>query len=191
MNNTKQAIFAALKAQFSAGENPLPLNTQTKTSTAENDHANKNDIQKTLWQKALQYLKIREQSRHELEQKLSSLLKRSADQNILTAVLDELAEKSYQSDTRFIELLIRSKMQKGYGPRTIIQILKQHNIQEKNILSHIAAETWQELIKSVQKKRFNKLPQSASELGKQQRFLLSRGFEPSLINWVLKTTSDD
>ncbi len=80
--------------------------------------------------RAIRLLARREHSRAELKQKLSR--KHSADEplsdELLESVLDQLADEGYQSDQRFAELLIRQRINNGYGELDIAARLKKKGI---------------------------------------------------------------
>lgn len=94
-----------------------------------------------------------------------------------------------QSDCRFIENYSRSRIRQGYGPLKIIQELKSKGIdtdlihevleQEQGNWLTYALDVWEKKSKGQQDLSF-------SELQKQQRFLLYRGFSMDVIAQVVK-----
>lgn len=94
-----------------------------------------------------------------------------------------------QNDARFAEVYSRSRIRQGYGPLKISQELSSKGIdkeliqsvlqQEKDNWLNYALEVWQ-------KKNKGQLELSFSELQKQQRFLLYRGFGMDIIAMVIK-----
>ena len=77
------------------------------------------------YEKALVFLARREHSARELKSKLEL---RGLDGEQSRAALAELQAKNYQSDERFGEMLVRSRLEGGYGARWIIAELRQHGI---------------------------------------------------------------
>ena len=67
---------------------------------------------KTVENAAMRLLARRDYSRLELWRKLS----KRGEEGIVNAVLDALADKDYQSDQRFADLLVRSRISALYGP---------------------------------------------------------------------------
>ena len=67
----------------------------------------------------------REHSRLELQRKLKA---RGHDAAEVSGVLDELAERHLQSDERYVEVYVRSRAARGYGPQRIALELKQRGL---------------------------------------------------------------
>jgi regulatory protein len=152
---------------------------------------------------AFRLLARREHSRYELRQKL---LLRDYDVALVEDVLDYMAEEHWQSDERFTENYVRSRINKGYGRLKIQAELQERAVDSSLIAIHLSQDEdfWFEQIKQVWQKKFNKsLPKltavrgikveperrnaaygerssvsefANSELMKQYRFLQSRGF---------------
>ena len=76
---------------------------------------------------AIRYLSRRDYSRRELHHKL---LAQSFPPKVIEAVLDDLAEKGYQSDKRFVEMFLKSRVSRGDGPFKIKLALTQKGIAE-------------------------------------------------------------
>ncbi len=119
---------------------------------------------------AIDYLARREYSAFELKQKL--LLKGFEDFEI-NALLFELAKKDIQSDERFTQSFIRSRLNQGKGKILITQDLKQKGISEFDLSNY----DFFELAQQVKLKKFGEHPpKNNKEKAKQIRFLQSRGF---------------
>ncbi|MDB1145108.1 MAG: regulatory protein RecX [Alcaligenaceae bacterium] len=146
-------------------------------------------IKKQLFQKALMYLSRREYARAELRTKL---LKVSTSDVLLDEVLDRLASLNYQSDERFVESFIRSKSH--WGSKKILYTLSQYQLNSTLLESakeqlqmgefDRAFDVWYKKFKGIS-------PQNYQDYTKQARFMASRGFDLSLINRVLKMTSEE
>src|ERR1041385_5485572 len=81
----------------------------------------------SAYDKALTLLARREHSARELK---SKLVRKGLDADESAAALAQLQAKDYQSDARFGEMLVRSRIAQGYGPRWIVAELKTHGIAE-------------------------------------------------------------
>ncbi|HEX6592558.1 MAG TPA: regulatory protein RecX [Moraxellaceae bacterium] len=126
--------------------------------------------------RALAMLTRREHSRVELERKLGGL---GAEAPLVAEVLDELAERRLQSDDRFAEVLVRSRVQKGYGPRSIAADLRARGLDAEQVAAALAASghDWSERCIEVRQSRFGRqLPTDPREKARQLRFLQYRGF---------------
>lgn len=133
-----------------------------------------------LRHKALGYLARREHSRCELKRKLQG----AGTSSELEALLLALTAEGLQSDGRFVESFIHSKVQSGHGPARITQELRQHGIDNSLIDQYLVenAIDWQQHLQQVwQKKYHNSIPDTQKELARQVRFLLSRGFSQSMV----------
>lgn len=118
----------------------------------------------------------REHSRVELERKLGGL---GADAPLVAEVLDELAERRLQSDERFAEVYVRSRVQKGYGPRAIGADLRGRGLDAEQVGAALVASgyNWTERAAEVRQARFGRhLPADSREKARQLRFLQYRGF---------------
>ena len=74
---------------------------------------------------AFYYLSRREHSRHELQNKL---LAKGCDLAAILALLDEFAQKGYQSDERTAHMIVREGLRKGRGAHHIKQALKKSGV---------------------------------------------------------------
>ena len=107
-------------------------------------------------------------------------------------LLDELVEKSWQSDIRFTEQFIFSKKNK-YGLRKVAHELKLRGVDDRLIsegLSSVKSEEFL-LAKKIWSKKYNHLPESIEEKTKQIRFLQSRGIGLDLILKILTGKSPE
>lgn len=128
----------------------------------------------------------REHSQAELRRKL---LQRYDSTGLVEQVLQQLVEQRLQSDTRFTEMYVRMRAERGYGPVRI-----NHELQERGVNLAIIAEfldenagIWFDYAKVVwQRKYGKKLAQTYSERAKQMRFLQYRGFTMAQINAGIK-----
>lgn len=111
------------------------------------------DDVKAIKSTALRYLARREYSRLELFRKLSQ--KYASGDNI-QQVLTQLKEQGYQSDDRFTEMFIRSKVRAGNGPFKIKIELREKGICESTALSAFDKQSidWFTVARQVINKRF-------------------------------------
>ena len=125
---------------------------------------------------AMRLLTRREHSSQELKQKL---LHKGFDLNLIDTLLSDLRQEGSQSDERFAESYMRSRISRGYGPVRIRQELRQRGVSDEIIEAVVIdnAELWYELARNVRQKKFGMIiPQNLKEKLKQQQFLQYRGF---------------
>jgi len=139
----------------------------------------KDDV--SAYDKALMLLVRREHSARELK---SKLVRKGLDADESAAALAQLQSKDYQSDARFGEMLVRSRIAQGYGPRWIIAELKTHGIAEARARTLIdAAEPdWPALASDLVRRRYGgKRAATLAERSKRANFLLRRGFDAATV----------
>ena len=107
-------------------------------------------------------------------------------------LLDELAEKNWQSDSRFTEQFIFSKKNK-YGMKKVGHELKLRGVDDSLISEGLRSIKPEEflLAKKIWSKKYSQLPESIEEKTKQIRFLQSRGVELNLILKILSGKSTE
>ncbi|MDO4440792.1 MAG: regulatory protein RecX [Moraxella sp.] len=156
---------------------------------------------------AFYYLSKREHSRFELKQKL---LAKGHDGQSIDDLLDEFAEKDYQSDERYAFMLIRESVRRGRGKNHILHALKNAklalpysldelmqmadipSINDGTVLAEDDEINWLKLAVEARCKKYgNELPTNPKDKAKQLRFLQYRGFEMSVCFDALKYTLDD
>ena len=132
---------------------------------------------KEIRKKAMDFLARRDYGQDELARKL-------ADKGYQRAVVDDelhrLAEEGLQSDTRFAESFVQSRINQGKGPVRIRADLRQRGIRDGVIDGAIeeAACDWYELAREERVKKFGEAaPDKFKEKARQMRFLQYRGFE--------------
>src|SRR6478609_4019822 len=143
------------------------------------------------YNKALGLLARREHSARELKAKLSQ---RGFDADENAAALERLQSKDFQNDARFGEMLVRSRIEGGYGPRWIIAELKTHGIGEAGAreLIDAAEPDWPELARRQLQRRYGgKSAKSLGERAKRAAFLLRRGFDAATVQSVTRAEGLD
>jgi regulatory protein len=143
-----------------------------------------NDPGHSLRTRALKALGRREYSRQELRAKLEPF---AEDPDQLNALLDELEERGWLSEARFVEQLTTTRRRK-FGAARIIHELREKGVSDDAIGAAQAQLKAGEVeaARAVWQKKFGKLPRSPAERGKQARFLASRGFSAEAVHRVLK-----
>ncbi|HAU1190511.1 TPA: recombination regulator RecX [Legionella pneumophila] len=135
---------------------------------------------------ALRLLSRREHSAMELCDKLKQ---KGFNLNDVQNALNECQRLGYQSDERYVESYIRARIHQGYGPLKIIQELKNKGVDPELIQSVLQEErdNWVDYALLAWEKKFKRQDDfSYSEMQKQQRFLLYRGFDRDVISKVFK-----
>ena len=138
-----------------------------------------------VFARAMRMLARREHSARELSRKL---IAKGHARDDVQHVLGSLAEQGLQSDQRFAEVYVRSRVSKGYGPIRIRQDLYQRGLNDELIDAELtcSAERWIGLAISVRSKRFSEAqPADRDAWNTQARFLARRGFPADLIYRVL------
>lgn len=134
---------------------------------------------------ALKLLARREHSARELKRKLAA--RGITDEDAAAAVEHAVAE-NWQSDARYAEMLVRTRVAGGYGPVRIEAELEVAGVPSDRIRAALgeAAVDWHELAVAVHAKKFGRAPKSSAERAKQYRYLQGRGFDASQISAALK-----
>ena len=124
----------------------------------------------------------REHSRLELYQKLKQ---KKFEPNIINTELDKLSDEGLQSDERFAEAFLRSRIDKGKGPNIILSELLQKGVDEllvSNVLESISEGQWCEVAyETMNKKLGNESELDYDKQLKLMKFLNNRGFTRSQI----------
>ncbi len=142
---------------------------------------------------AVRLLSQREHSAHELRQKLKL---RGFSNDKIDDILDTCLQLDLQSDTRFAEMLCRSRLNRGYGPLVIKQLLRQAGVEPAVIdsaLEALDAEVdWLLTLRAVWQKKFRAdSDTSVRARQKQQQFLRYRGFSEAMIRAFFETCTDE
>jgi len=144
-----------------------------------------------LYQRAIRLLASREHSRLQLFRKL---IDKGFDSEQVDIVLDLLAQQNLQSDERFTEDFIHSRINRGQGPIRIQAELRERGTSDELINEYLdfSDATWSELVDEVRRKRFgHALPEEYQTRAKQARFLQHRGFTSEQIRRALGQSDFD
>jgi len=146
----------------------------------------KTPLEKSLRQRALEYLGKREYSYTELGQKLKAY---ADDGDDIPALLEDFKARGWLSDARFTEQIVHARQTK-FGSAKIA-----HELREKGVADHLIADAIEQVkdnelsnATEVWRKKFKHGPKSREEWAKQARFLQSRGFGFDMIKKVLNAT---
>lgn len=146
----------------------------------------KTPLEKSLRQRALEYLGKREYSYTELGQKLKAY---ADDGDDIPALLEDFKARGWLSDARFTEQIVHARQTK-FGSAKIA-----HELREKGVADHLIADAIEQVkdnelnnATEVWRKKFKHGPQNREEWAKQARFLQSRGFGFDMIKKVLNAT---
>jgi regulatory protein len=91
-----------------------------------------------------------------------------------------LAEEGLQSDARYVEAFVQSRINQGKGPERIRTELRERRLNDAAIEQGLdeAGVDWRVLAADVRRKKFGRaLPSDFAGKAKQMRFLQYRGFE--------------
>ena len=142
------------------------------------------DAEALAYNAALRFLARREHSQQELACKLRM---RGHSAEVVEDVLCRLADEGFQSDERFAEGFVRSRIGRGQGLLKIRAAL-----QDRGVDGDLAAAVldlgdteWQRLASSALRKRFGDDEPSSGEWLKCARFLVTRGFTRDTVARVL------
>jgi len=145
----------------------------------------------SAYDKALTLLVRREHSARELK---SKLVRKGLDADESVAALAQLQSKDFQSDARFGEMLVRTRIAQGYGPRWILAELRTHGIAEAQAWALIDAgePDWLALVRDLVRRRYGaKRAANLAERSKRANFLLRRGFDAATVQSVTRTEGLD
>lgn len=135
---------------------------------------------------AMGILAGREYLQSQLAEKLAKKFDHSSH---IPAVLERLVEENLQSDQRFIEAFIRSRISRGQGETRIRLELKQRGA-SPNLVNQLLIEAevdWFEMALQTATVKFGQSqPADAKEKAKRMRFLQYRGYNFDQINYALK-----
>lgn len=144
-------------------------------------------MEKSLKARAVDLLSRREYSRRELERRLAP---HAESAEALAAVLDELAERNWQSDARFAEQFAEARARK-YGTRRVRMEMRERGVDAGLIDEALSGHDDFPAALAQWQKKFGQLPQSPEEKARQIRFLATRGFGMDVIRRILRHAADD
>lgn len=139
--------------------------------------------------KALRLLGRREHSARELATKLRV---RGVDASEARELVDGLSADGWQDDRRYAEVLLNSRIARGYGPLHIRAELSAKGVAASTIEAALDefSPDWQALARELWERKFGAAPETRDEALKQHRYLSSRGFEYAQIKPLLRGDLD-
>ncbi len=140
---------------------------------------------------ALRLLARREHTRRELAQKLA---RRGFAPDEVEPALEALADEGLLDETRFAEVFVRSRVERGQGPVRIAQELRQRGVPDEVIDPALAAADvdWHEQARAVRRRRFgDAAPEGRKELLRQAQFLQRRGFTAEQVRAAAAAVDED
>lgn len=147
------------------------------------------NLEKTLRQRALEYLAKREYSYVELGQKLKAYAEEADD---LPALLEDFKQRGWLSDARFTDQLVHARKAK-FGSARVANELREKGVDDTLIAEAVAGlqDNEVERASEVWRKKFKAAPTTREEWAKQARFLQSRGFTFDVIKHILNRHAED
>lgn len=137
---------------------------------------------------AMYWLARRDHSRQEIHRKLQKKFGAELDTG---PYLDWLEEHNFLNDARYIEVFLRSAIERGHGLLRIRQDLQQRGLDRQRVEEALQAleVDWFALAAQLRQRRFGALPQRADqkEKARQLRFLQYRGFSADQCFHALET----
>lgn len=142
------------------------------------------------YRRAMGLLVRREHSQRELRRKLAA---KGGEAGGVAEALEMLAARGYQSDARFAEMLIRTRINAGYGPMHIRAELGTHGI-DPDVAASMLAEAepdWVVLAVDALRRRYGaRQARDRAEHIKRGQFLQRRGFDSGSIRAALQGGSE-
>lgn len=180
---------ASTQDKFDLPSDP-PGSHRSEVESANTQQSNKKEFGR-LWSLGIRLLSMREHSQRELADKLCA---KTTQGDIVYAVIDDLIEKNYQSDQRFTESFVRSRINRGAGPVKIKSELKGKGI-ENNLVDEFVdldSAVWLENAERQYSKKYGVGPvMDYSAWTKRARFLQSRGFSMEHIKLTIPAIDND
>jgi regulatory protein len=146
----------------------------------------------TPTQRALALLVRREHSRKELARKLAD---RGIEREAASAAIERLTGDGWQSDARFAEMLVRTRVAHGQGPIRIRAELGTHGLNGDAIDAAMATfdGDWRQAAYDVARRRFG-LELGSADIARRRKmadFLYRRGFDGDTVRAVLQGDPED
>ncbi|MBE2895113.1 recombination regulator RecX [Spirabiliibacterium falconis] len=147
-------------------------------------------MDKTALHYAVGLLAHRDYSALEIQQKMQQ---KAIDEHTIAEVMSYCQQRGWQSNERFCDSFIRSRVQRGYGPLRIQQELKQKGIESALITERFASLNldWFALAETVFKKKFTHFDGKLNTQQKAWRFMTNRGFLADHFSYLIRQSYDE
>jgi len=140
--------------------------------------------------KAMDLLARREHSRTELLRKLAGA---GFEPDAAEQAVERLSAEGLQSDRRFVENFVQSRISQGKGPVRIHADLGARGVDAALVDDVLAAtaEDWHRLAREIRARKFGQAqPADFRDKARQMRFLQYRGFEADQIQAAVSATDE-
>lgn len=140
--------------------------------------------------RALRALARREHSARQLKTKLAA---RGVPEALAGEVVEDFTRRGWQSDVRFAESVIRTRVAHGYGALRIEAELSAAGIDDATVRRALAVADvdWSALARAAYQRRFEGPPDGPAAWQKAYRFLAQRGFTADQTRAVLRDPPGD
>jgi len=145
---------------------------------------------RAAFDRALRLLGQREHSVRELTAKLTA---KGVDAATAGLVVDDLRGRGLQSDARFAEAFVHSRLGRGQGPLRIRQELASRGIDTADIEACLerSGDEWRALAAEARRRKFgDRAPTSRDDWNRQARFLSQKGYPSDVVMGVLGGVED-
>jgi regulatory protein len=144
--------------------------------------------ERSLRERALGFLARREHSRAELRRKL---LPHAESPEGLDALLEDLVQRKFLSESRFAEARAHV-MSRKFGAARIEHDLRARGVSEEGAASAAREARITEFERALEiwRRKFGTPALDLKERARQARFLLARGFSTDVINRILRHKDD-
>ena len=132
------------------------------------------------------YLSVREHSKYELIRKL---IAKDFNKDEISVCIHEFTLNNLQSDERYTDDFITSRLKSGKGPLLIKKELQNNGIDDYLInkkIDFIKDDEWNLIAKKAFDKKIKNIDKENIDIKKIKRFLVSRGFTNKMIKYVLE-----
>ncbi len=131
----------------------------------------------------------REYARTELRQRL---IARGHDAESTDRALAQLVARRHQSDARYAEMLARTRVHQGYGPRRILSELAARGVVREQAQCALADldPDWVQIARELVRRRYGVLKDANSRIRAAQ-LLLRRGFDAATVRCVTRTEVEE
>ena len=143
-------------------------------------------------QRGLALLVRREHSRKELARKLAE---RGIECEAAAAAIEKLTGEGWQSDARFAEMLVRTRVAHGQGPIRVRAELRAHGLDDDAIETAMGTfeGDWREVAQDLARRRFgqNLASTDIAQRRKMADFLYRRGFDGDTVRAAFQDRPED